>query len=587
MTLSTTLFISTATATAASKAEINKTKPPFSLTLEQVKNWSPTSQFADPKNVSTTKIQKRFVAQLNDRKSPLDEQVKLLLAPDGMNNLSNFIEPQNKFNLYNFTHWSYVDILNWFTGEETVNVPAKPWVDTAHKNGVKVIGTVFFRPAQYGGNADTVAMLLEMDEKGRFPYADKLIEVALYYGFDGWLMNQETDLTFVKNADNEIIEGQFDYDNAAKLANKMQSFMAYLTKIAPEDMEIHWYDAMLLDGSVRWQNQLNEHSSPFLQDNKTTFDKINERVSDSIFLNYWWNADMVKESVKQAKTLNRSVYDLYFGADLWPDRNAQRLFQRRQWLDTLFTEKGSKGQSSIALFANNASFMFSGSDTLDAYSDFQKDANDYLSYYQSEVRLFSGDDLNVYQDDDKPNWPGLGRYIPAKSILSELPFDTSFNTGHGKFVARKGEVQLGEWFDIGQQDILPTWQFAVQGNENLSVFFDFEQAYNGGSSLALRAKSTIKLDSIPLYKTAILLNESNQLSVTFKHNRPTTSVWVWLETADKVKIKYPLISDTNQWSTITVNLKHYQGKVIDKIGFMVLGQTSQLLSTNIGAMSIQ
>jgi len=572
-------------------AEINKTKPPFSLTLAQVKNWSPTSSSAEPTNVSTITLQARFIAHLDEKKLQLDERVKLLLAPDGMNNLANYIEPQDKFNLYNFTHWSYVDVLNWFTGEATVNVPAKPWIDTAHKNGVKVIGTVFFRPAQYGGNADTVAMMLEVDEYGNFPYANKLVEIALYYGFDGWLMNQETDLTVVKNANNEIVSGQFDYIKAAELAKKMQRFMAYLTKMAPEGMEIHWYDSMLLDGSVRWQNQLNELSSPFLQDDKITSDKVTDevsgRVSDSIFLNYWWNADMVKESVEQAKNLERSAYDIYFGADLWPDRNAQRLFKRRAWLDALFTDNGNKGQSSIALFANNASFIFSGSDSLAAYSNFQYDANDYLSFYQSEVRLFSGDDLNVFLDDKPQNWPGLGRYIPAKSTLSQLPFSTSFNTGHGKFTANKGKIQQGAWHDVGQQDILPTWQFAVEGNKSLSVFFDFEQAYSGGNSLALRAKSIIKWSLIPLYKTAFVLDENSLLSVIFKHNSPTTSVWIWLETVDKVKIKYPLMSDTNQWSTVTVDLKHYQGKVIDKIGFMVLGQNYNLLSTNIGAVRIQ
>lgn len=584
-------FIALGSTLCTATAEINKTKPPFSLTLTQVKDWSPTSPFAESANVSTIALQDRIIAHLNEKQPTLDERVKLLLAPDGMNNLANYIEPQDKFNLYNFTHWSYVDVLNWFTGEATVNVPAKPWVDTAHKNGVKVIGTVFFRPAQYGGNVDTVAMMLEMDEYDRFPYADKLVEIALYYGFDGWLMNQETDLTFVKNDKNEIVEGQFDYVKAAELAKKMQRFMAYLTKAAPEGMEIHWYDSMLLDGSVRWQNQLNELSSPFLQDNKFISDKVTDevgvRVSDSIFLNYWWNADMVKDSVKQVNSLNRSAYDMYFGADLWPDRNAQRLFQRRGWLDALFEESGTKGHSSIALFANNASFIFSGSKTLNAYSNFQQDTNDYLSYYQSEVRLFSGDDLNVYHDDEQPSWPGLGRYIPAQSTLSQLPFSTSFNTGHGKLTANKGKIQQGEWHDVSQQDILPTWQFAVEGNKNLSIFFDFEQAYNGGNSLALRARKPIKLSSMHLYKTAFVLNKNNHLSVTFKHNSPTTTVWVWLETVDKIMIKYPLISDTNQWSTVTVDLKHYQGKVIDKIGFMVLGQDSNLLSTNIGTMSIQ
>ncbi len=576
---------------ANANAKVNQDKPPFSLTLAQVKAWSPTSTFADPKNVSATALESRFVSQLDEKKPALDKQVKLLLAPDGMNNLANYIEPQNKFNLYNFTHWSYVDVLNWFTGAAAVNIPARPWVEAAHKNGVKVIGTVFFAPAVYGGKADTVATLLEMDEYGRFPYADKLVEIANYYGFDGWLMNQETDLTFVKNADNEIVEGQFDYQRAAKLAKKMQRFMAYLTKAAPEHMEVHWYDSMLLDGSVKWQNQLNDLSSPFFEINKSdgviASENIQGRISDSIFLNYWWDADMVENSVKKINQLNRSAYDMYFGADLWPERNAQRLFQRRDWLDTLFNEDGTSAQSSIALFANNASFIFSGSKSLAAYSNFQNDSKDYLSYYQSEVRLFSGDDLNVYHDDEQSNWPGLGRYIPAKSTLSQLPFATSFNTGHGKLTAHSGKLTQGEWHDVAQQDILPTWQFAIQGNETLSVFYDFEQAYHGGSSLAIRGDLRKGSANIPLYQTAFTVRKNSKVEFIAKQAEQGENLSFWLLTAEDEFISLAFNFVDNKWRKHAMSLAEYDGKIIKKIGVHLKQGTHPKYSANIGYLSVQ
>ena len=65
--------------------------------------------------------------------------------------------------------------------------------------------------------------------------------------------------------------------------------MRYLTDLAPAGMEIHWYDSMLLNGSVKWQNELNQKNAPFLQNGQ-------QRISDAMFMNYWWNADMAAAS---------------------------------------------------------------------------------------------------------------------------------------------------------------------------------------------------------------------------------------------------------------------------------------------------
>jgi endo-beta-N-acetylglucosaminidase D len=108
---------------ASVHADINRNKPPFSLTLAQVEQWSPNSTLADKNNVSSVPLKKRFVAELGNNKAPLDSEVKVLIAPDGMNNFANYLKEQNKFNLYNFTHWSHIDVLNGVAGtaNETVS----------------------------------------------------------------------------------------------------------------------------------------------------------------------------------------------------------------------------------------------------------------------------------------------------------------------------------------------------------------------------------------------------------------------------------------------------------------------------------
>ena len=192
-------------------------QPPFALTLQQTKAWTPHGTTASKANISQVALAKRLPAALTATQA-VNQQAQVLYAPDGMNNFGNYLQPQPKANLYSFSNWSQIDILNWFAGtaDLSVQIPARPWVETAHKNGVKVLGSVFLGIAQWGGNPDTVEKLLEQDAQGNFIMADQLLRIAGYYGFDGWLVNQETDLTVVKDAQNQLVMAANGNRNATK-----------------------------------------------------------------------------------------------------------------------------------------------------------------------------------------------------------------------------------------------------------------------------------------------------------------------------------------------------------------------------------
>ena len=100
----------------------------------------------------------------------------------------------NTFDANVFSYWQYIDQLVYWGGSsgEGIIVPPSPDVtDAAHRNGVPVLGTIFFpQTAQEVGMARYV---LAKDEDGNFPIVEKMIEVANTYGFDGWFINQETD----------------------------------------------------------------------------------------------------------------------------------------------------------------------------------------------------------------------------------------------------------------------------------------------------------------------------------------------------------------------------------------------------------
>ena len=121
-----------------------------------------------------------------------------------MNESTSGNSPQglNKFDSNTFSYWQYIDKLVYWggsSGEGIIVPPSADVINSAHKNGVPVLGTIFFPTTEHGGKAEWVEQFLYKDENGNFPMIDKLIEVCEVLGFDGWFINQETGLTIKEN----------------------------------------------------------------------------------------------------------------------------------------------------------------------------------------------------------------------------------------------------------------------------------------------------------------------------------------------------------------------------------------------------
>ncbi|MFR0733780.1 MAG: endo-beta-N-acetylglucosaminidase [Oscillospiraceae bacterium] len=64
-----------------------------------------------------------------------------------------------------------------------IAIPMAAATNAAHKNGVITLAEYFIpREPQY------TEEWLYQDENGEFPYAKKLVELAKYYGFDGYFI---------------------------------------------------------------------------------------------------------------------------------------------------------------------------------------------------------------------------------------------------------------------------------------------------------------------------------------------------------------------------------------------------------------
>ena len=254
-------------------------------------------------NVSTVPLAARADLEALEPVNPTQNKDTKVMSISIMNGSTSGNAPHglNKAEANAFTYWQYVDTLVYWggsSGEGLIVAPSPDIVDAGHKNGVKVIGTVFMPQAAHGGKIEWLDDLLQKREDGSYPVVDKLIEVAKLYGFDGWFINQETEEALTKDH-----------------ADRMQEFLAYFKQQAQE-LELIYYDSMTVDGEMDWQNALTEKNAPYMKDAE------GNNVADSMFLNFWWTTDslapeeLLKTSAELAAEKEIDAYDLYAGVDL-------------------------------------------------------------------------------------------------------------------------------------------------------------------------------------------------------------------------------------------------------------------------------
>ncbi|HCF38489.1 MAG TPA: glycoside hydrolase, partial [Thermosipho africanus] len=259
-------------------------------------DWSPQTDPQSIYNVSHVPLARRVIGTpITDSAS---KDIKIM-ALSIMNPSTSGMPSQgsnNSFKTYPFTFWQYVDYLvAWAgsAGEGIIVPPSADVIDAAHKNGVYVLGTIFFPPNVYGGRRNWVDQLLRK-ENGKFVIADKLIEITKYYGFDGWFINQET--------------------NGCKDSHvkDMIDFLNYIKEKAPW-MKLVWYDSMSNTGAIEWQGELNEKNVVFLKN----YDKY---ISDAIFIDFRWQSlkrpETIENTLNTMKKYNISKDRVFVGFDL-------------------------------------------------------------------------------------------------------------------------------------------------------------------------------------------------------------------------------------------------------------------------------
>ncbi|MFJ1708456.1 discoidin domain-containing protein [Kitasatospora sp. NPDC088346] len=431
---------------------------------------------------------------------------------------------------YAFGYWQYVDKLVFWggsAGEGLILAPNPTVIDAAHRNGVKVYGTVFFPPVAYGGQLQWVRDFV-LKSGSRYPVADKLTQAARYYGFDGWFINQETG------------------GGTTALATEVRNLMQY-TK-AQSGTEFMWYDAMTESGSVSWQNALTTANDAFLQDGT-------RRTADSMFLNFGWSADGLASSRSRATALGRSPYELYSGIDT----EANGYNTGVDW-NTLFPA-GGRHTTSLGLYRPEWTW---------------KSATDRADFYAKDARYWVGANNDPSDTTTSSSWKGLAAYVAESSPITAKPFVTNFDTGQGDFYNAGGtRVATGGWNNLSLQDVPPTYRWLVTSTgSRLTPSVDFGDAYEGGSSLRLTGRLDAA-NTVRLYQTRLPVAADSKLSVVLKTPAAGASdlkAAVSFTDAPGSFTTLDLGATTGTgWERRTVDLSAYAGRTIAQIGLRVDG----------------
>ncbi|MER5961609.1 discoidin domain-containing protein [Streptomyces sp. NPDC002057] len=434
-------------------------------------------------------------------------------------------------NYYAPGYWQYVDTLVFWggsAGEGLILAPNPTVIDAAHRNGVKVYGTVFFPPAAYGGQIQWVRDFTQKSGT-TYPVADKLVEVARYYGFDGWFINQET--------------GGGD----AALATELRDTMRYARSRGP--VEFMWYDSMTESGPIDWANALTSANDAFLQEGT-------RRTSDSMFLNFGWSASGLASSRTLARALGRDEHELYAGVDTEADG-----YDSPVGWDSLFPN-GAPHVASLGLYRPEWTYNTS--------------ATDRAGFHTKDSRYWVGANADPSNTATTSAWKGLAHYIAESSPVTSKPFVTSFNAGQGDFYHSAGtRVGSAGWNNLSLQDVPPTYRWLVgSGGTRLTPSIDFTDAYEGGSSLRLTGPLD-SVNTIRLYQTKLPVAADTRLSVTVRTPAagPTRlGAAVSFTDAPTAFTTLDLGSTTGTgWETKTLDLSAHAGRTIAQIGLRTSG----------------
>jgi endo-beta-N-acetylglucosaminidase D len=472
-------------------------------------------------------------------------------------------------NVYNFSYWQYVDISYYFT-HSLVTIPPTVWTNACHKNGVPSLGTVYLNVEE--GNKDKITdedVRNFLTKKPANPDPKKmyledaiqtLSDVATYFGFDGYLINQEDENT-------DLIPGM----------------LALLSALKGKGCRIIWYDSPF-SGGGDFQNRLTQGAYKFLA------------AAGYFQANYWWR-----------------------GTDKYPEsswkvikKNSKSPLTDR---DRMFMAMDSAAERKTPPYGSSDNAFFGALDSIKS----QRNPPGYFTglgvYYPAwdmyDLRLNNTGhntdklpDRDMFHANDQAFWTGtkesvillnktkkksttykvvpitaeqcMKTYVKERSVITSLPFVTWFNNGEGDFYNIEGvTVSTGSWNNLSDQSVLPTYRFFFdyegrRRNKTAIAHPTSDLVFTGGSCLSVDFDGQPVLE-FALFKTKITLPAKSRITFVRKQTNVSLEKPI-LTTSDGVSTNLAVSQTSmhNGWDRLAYDLPPtLAGKVVTEIGLQL------------------
>jgi endo-beta-N-acetylglucosaminidase D len=511
--------------------------------------------------------------------------------------------------------WQYQDVVvAWNT---TGLVPNAALIDACHRNGARILGTMF-QPDK---------RMFDGSDLPRETVARKLVDLAAYFGFDGYFVNFES----------------YTQDDARAVQDLIALMQSEAARQDLSDFHIQYYNGYT-DARAVWPGSPHVDGSP----RETNAPRANSMMIDQGWSHYGLTRGCCSGLPLEALPLPADLgqtYDpmaVYYGLQLYPGPGYLGMIaptvispnsgeKALGGLQVYSAEDGLRKMRRARLDQLQASTSLSAQEQLDL-ADLTDPKRTRKSWYRLHDQFWSGQSGNpaadnsptaeqaaiygpadvkkVYTDYEAPGKPsdqlrlpityGVANFIVERSTIGALPFVTRFNTGEGDRFFKEGmEVSSLPWFNLGIQEVLPTWTWwtkplhaGAPTADLLAVDYDFDDAWDGGASLAITgALGKENATEVRLYKTKLAVTAETTLGLILKggatgslsvglvfEDAPEVTEWVAVKAGKGLK---------SGWRQAKLRLSAYAGRTLAAISLgLEANGAAQPYSLQIGELSL-
>ncbi|KAF7799963.1 hypothetical protein EIP86_011206 [Pleurotus ostreatoroseus] len=439
-----------------------------------------------------------------------------------------------------------------------VTIPPAGWTTAAHRQGVKMLG-----PAR----TSTVHLPVSPH------YARLLAHLAYQRGFDGYLLNIECALAGGR-------------EQTRALCGWIALLESELKNLVGDHAQVVWYDSVIIDGRLRWQDRLNSFNLPFFL------------PSSGFFTNYTWQPHYPLATAEYFLSLDpkhltsprpKSLKDVYVGVDVWGrgqhGGGGLACYKALEHIDPQ-----SLGLS-VALFGHAWTW-----ETIQDSADFTWD-----KWWTHERTLWIGpEDPSTsvavpspppgQAVDEHGSFRPISAFFPAHPPPdpATLAFFTSFSPGVGFswFVGARKVLETAKgWTDLDKNSSLGdmlwprpnvAWEQETGSEDQLpqvKTALDMKDAWIGGNSLKLSyhiagsqtEHASFRCLWVPIQ--SLSLSPGNQYIATLVFKTPPESAGVQLDVGLSMKTLSPVSQDIQitsldsehvaligGWTTLSINV---------------------------------